>query len=115
MSLRRVILESPYGAPDAEGIAANVAYARRALRDSIMRGEAPLASHLLYTQPGVLEDGDPEERALGIRAGLAWAGFAEASVVYIDRDISPGMKQGIEEAMRIGLKVEFRTIGGDHA
>jgi hypothetical protein len=46
--MRRVIIESPYSG-DVE---TNVAYARAALRDCLSRGEAPLASHLLYTQPG---------------------------------------------------------------
>ena len=36
-------LESPY----AGDVAANVAYARRCLADSVARGEAPLATHLL--------------------------------------------------------------------
>lgn len=44
----RIILESPY-AGDVEG---NLTYARRAMHDSLMRGEHPIASHLLYTQPG---------------------------------------------------------------
>lgn len=63
-----VIVESPY----AGDVDANVTYARRALRDCLERGEAPIASHLLYTQPGVLDDTVPEQRALGIAAGLAW-------------------------------------------
>jgi len=68
--MKRVIVESPYKGD----IPTNVAYAREALRDSLMRGEAPLASHLLYTQEGVLRDEIPEERALGIEAGLSWGG-----------------------------------------
>jgi hypothetical protein len=43
-----------------------------------LRGEAPIASHLLYTQPGVLNDGVPAERAHGIEAGLAWLRAADA-------------------------------------
>jgi hypothetical protein len=38
----------------------------------LLRGESPIASHLLYTQPGILKDDVPEERPLGIEAGLAW-------------------------------------------
>ena len=35
-------------------------YARACLRDSLLRGEAPIASHLLYTQPvASLDDSDP--------------------------------------------------------
>jgi hypothetical protein len=72
--LRRVILESPY----AGDIERNVAYARAAMRDSLLRGEAPIASHLLYTQPGVLDDQVSDERRLGIEAGLVWRVAAEA-------------------------------------
>jgi hypothetical protein len=56
--VRLVILESSY----AGDIEANVEYARRCVRDALARGEAPIASHLLYTQPGVLRDAVPEER-----------------------------------------------------
>ena len=73
--MKRVILESPY----AGDLGRNIKYPRACLRDSIHRGEAPLASHLLYTQEGVLDDGDPEERKLGIEAGLAWGPVAEAT------------------------------------
>ena len=57
----RVILESPY----AGDIERNVAYARMAVRDSLAKGEAPIASHLLYTQEGILKDEVPEERQWG--------------------------------------------------
>ena len=106
--MRRVILESPY----AGEIEANVAYARRAMRDSLLRGESPIASHLLYTQPGVLDDADPLEREIGISAGLAWGAEAEATVVYTDRGISRGMTFGIERAEREGRPVEYRSLEG---
>lgn len=105
--MRLVIVESPY----AGDVEANTEYARRCVRDSLLRGEAPIASHLLYTQPGVLRDEIPAERQHGIDAGLAWRAVAEASVVYIDRGISKGMEYGIESARDAGLPVEFREIG----
>lgn len=106
--MRRVILESPF----AGDIARNVAYARAALRDCLLRKESPLASHLLYTQQGVLDDGDPVERKLGIEAGLAWGAEAEATVVYQNFGISRGMQFGIERAAREGRLVEYRTLAG---
>lgn len=105
---RLVILESPY----AGDVVANVAYARAAMRDSLLRGEAPAASHLLYTQEGVLDDGNPAERALGIEAGLAWGRAAEATVVYEDMGVSRGMLQGIARAMAEGRPVERRLVPG---
>lgn len=104
--MRRVILESPY----AGDIEANVAYARACVRDSLLRGEAPIASHLLYTQPGILRDDVPGERQHGIDAGLAWRLVAEASVIYTDRGITPGMELGIERALAAGLAVEYRSL-----
>jgi hypothetical protein len=104
--MRRVILESPY----AGSVAQNVAYARAAVRDSLLRGEAPIASHLLYTQPGVLKDDAADERRLGIEAGLAWRGIAEATVVYQDLGVSPGMRQGIAAAEAAGVPVEYRSL-----
>ena len=104
--MRLVILESPY----AGDIERNVAYARACLRDSLLRGEAPIASHLLYTQPGVLRDEIPEERAIGIAAGLAWLRVAGATVVYQDLGITEGMKHGIRTALEAGLPVEYRNV-----
>ncbi|WP_030149780.1 hypothetical protein [Mycetocola saprophilus] len=102
--MRRVIIESPY-AGDVEG---NSTYARAALRDSLIRGEVPFASHLLYTQ--ALDDTDPAERELGIRAGLEWATTAHATIVYHDLGISAGMQQGIEAATAVGRPIEYRTL-----
>jgi hypothetical protein len=78
-----------------------------------MRGEAPIASHLLYTQRGVLNDDVPDERQLGIDAGHAWIGSAEAMVVYIPRSgqITQGMDIGIKRAKAIGIPVEYRRLG----
>lgn len=104
--MRRVILESPY----AGDVERNVAYARACLRDSLLRGESPLASHLLYTQSGVLDDQIPEERQMGIDAGLAWGVEAEATVVYADYGISCGMRYGIERAEKEGRVVEYRSL-----
>lgn len=75
-----------------------------------MLGEAPLASHLLYTQSGILKDGVPEERAHGIEAGLAWRHFANAFVVYIDNGVSKGMEHGIKAATLSAVPVEYRSL-----
>jgi hypothetical protein len=81
------------------------------MADCLRRGEAPFASHALYTQPGVLDDTIPDERRIGIEAGLAWGEKAEATVVYKDFGITPGMRLGIERADACGRSVEFRTLG----
>jgi len=58
---------------------------RRRSTTASVRGEAPYASHALYTQPGVLDDSIPVERETGIEAGLEWGAKADATVVYVDR------------------------------
>ena len=104
--MRLVILESPY----AGDVQRNIDYGRKCLRDSLLRGEAPLASHLLYTQQGVLDDTDPAERFQGMQAGLAWLEASEGTVVYTDHGISCGMQHGIDMAIALGRPVEYRNI-----
>jgi hypothetical protein len=108
--MRRVILESPFAGKTDADVVINVTYARRCVRDSVMRGEAPIASHLLFTQPGILDDNVPNERRLGIDAGLAWVPFADAMVIYIDRGVSDGMSEAMKYAQRHGLPTELRAL-----
>ncbi|WP_186293232.1 hypothetical protein [Brevibacterium aurantiacum] len=87
-----MVLESPF----AGDTTTNLAYARAAMHDSLMRGEAPFASHMLYTQPGVLDDSNEYERGVGIEANLEWMAGAQGVALYIDRGITPGMSLGIK-------------------
>lgn len=105
---RLVLLESPY----AGDVERNLIYAREAMRDALLRGEYPYASHLLYTQAGILDDRKHEERALGIEAGLAWGAHAARSVVYTDLGISDGMRIGIDRARAQGREVVTRQLKG---
>jgi hypothetical protein len=102
----RVILESPY-VGDTEK---NIKYARACVRDSLSRGEAPIASHLLYTQEGVLRDEVPEERQWGIDAGLAWKEVAIKHVFYIDYGYSKGMECAKNYATENNILIEERTL-----
>lgn len=104
--MRRVIIESPF----AGNTDKNIQYARSCLRDSLMRGESPYASHLLYTQPGVLDDNHPDERKRGIDAGLMWADGADLVAVYTDLGLSDGMKYGISAHQAAGRTIEYRSI-----
>ncbi len=112
--MKLVIIESPYAGGNPIEIEANVEFARACVRDSLQRGEAPIASHLLYTQPGILRDEVPEERQWGIEAGLAWRKVAEATVVYGDKGVSAGMAYGIEAAWKAGIPIEYRTLDEEH-
>lgn len=104
--MKLVIVESPF----AGEVEKNIRYARACVRDSLLRGEAPIASHLLYTQDGILNDNIPTERQHGIDAGLAWRTVAQGSVVYTDLGISKGMEYGIKAAQSAGISVEYRTL-----
>ena len=104
--MRLVIVESPY----AGDVERNRRYARAAMADCLKRDEAPFASHLLYTQDGVLDDMNPEERQLGIRAGLEWGRIADATVVYGDLGTSNGMLLGIGAARALKRPIEYRSL-----
>jgi hypothetical protein len=104
--LIRVILESPYSGD----VPQNVAYAQKCMRDCLRRGETPYASHLLYTQPNVLDDTIPEHRALGMRAGFEWTKVADKTVVYYDLGVSKGMIEGIRNAEKCNIPIEFRKL-----
>lgn len=105
--MRLVVLESPY----AGDIRTNVAYARCCVADCLARGDAPIASHLLYTQPGILRDDVPVERALGIEAGLLWAAHAQVSVFYTDLGWSPGMEAALKRAYAEDREAVVRRLG----
>ena len=108
---RFVVLESPFAAATQAEIEANLAYARAACHDALVRfGEVPFASHIKYTQEGILDDTIPWERSLGIAAGLAEGLLAQKTVVYVDRGFSSGMLKGVELALKAGRPVELRTL-----
>ena len=106
--MKRVIIESPY----AGDVALNLRYLRACMRDCLLRGEAPYASHGLYTQEGVLKDEIPAEREHGIQAGFAWRTVAEMTVVYTDLGVSHGMYLGMKHAQENGHTVELRKLDG---
>jgi hypothetical protein len=100
------IIESPF----AGDVEENIKYARACLRHSLLRGEYPFASHLLYTQEGVLNDSIMHERRLGILTGHGFYYKATICAVYTDRGISKGMKAGISFAKVLGVKIEYRSL-----
>jgi hypothetical protein len=104
--MKRVVLESPF----AGNVERNVAYAKMCIKDMLDRGEAPIASHLLFTQPGILDDNKPEDRKLGIEAGLAWYEGADLVVFYTDFGISNGMKGAMARASNTNIDIEARNL-----
>lgn len=104
--MKKVIIESPF----AGDIERNLDYARKCIKDSLLRGEAPIASHLLYTQKGILDDDKPDERMLGINSGLEWLKVADKHVFYTDYGIISGMEYAIKKSMDYNIEIEFRKI-----
>lgn len=105
--VRCAVIESPFGGEHREG---NERYGHQCIADSIARGEAPFASHLLYTT--ALDDDDPDQRRMGIMRGLEVGKRMDLTAVYTDLGITKGMRQGIKAAEDAGRPVEYRTIGG---
>jgi hypothetical protein len=105
-----VVIESPFRGKGYHETELNILYAKACVHDCLNRGEYPYASHLFYTQNGILDDKNPKERNLGIKGGLAWGNLAPKRVVYIDRGISRGMKKGISAAKKQGKIIEYRNL-----
>ena len=103
-----VIIESPY----MGDVSKNIAYARKCMSDSLLRGESPFASHLLYTQ--VLDDTIPQQRMMGMQRAFEWYRSADLMAVYTDKGISSGMQKGMEIAEEFGIKIEYRRLDGNN-
>lgn len=110
--MRRVIIESPYRGKNQAERLRNISYLKRCLRDSLLRNEAPFASHGLY--PGALDEDRPEERSLAIEAGFEWSSFGEAIIFYTDYGWSPGMLAAQRRAFIMQISIEVRTLNADN-
>lgn len=106
---KRVLIESPFAGETPADEERNKRYLEACIRDCCLRGEAPFASHKMYTV--ALDDTDPEERELGIKAGFVYRETTELSAVYVDLGVSKGMQWGIEHALETSHPVEHRTLG----
>jgi len=95
--VKRVFVCSPYRGDIRE----NRALAQAVCRDVLLAGDAPFAPHRLY--PGVLDDADPSERALGIGAAISW--LAVSDEVLVVGEPSEGMRQEIAAAETLGVPV----------
>jgi|SRR3990172_9678998 len=110
--MERIIIESPFWNEDSNIRELNLRYARLCLFDSLKRGEAPFASHLLYPQV-LLDEKDPIIRQWGIEAGFKWMLAVNKIAVYTDRGISSGMQQGINFAKKYAINIEYRSLEGE--
>jgi len=109
---RFVDVETPYSPGEKGMLEQNLLFARACVGDCFMRGEVPFASHLFFTQPGILDDDVPEERERGILAGkdLIEALPGVTTVVYTKLGVSSGMRYGIQRAKEAGRKTEYMEL-----
>lgn len=103
-----VVIESPFRGINGEYDQENISYLNMCILDCLLRGEAPFASHVMYTDS--LNDYYDEQRYFGIKAGFVWRKFAEKTIFYIDRGFSLGMVKALEHCKENNLNFEIRTL-----
>lgn len=104
MKMNRVVIESPLSG----AVERNKKYLSMCIMDCLKRGESPYASHALF--PHYLDDNNPLERELGIKAGLEWGKMADTIAVYEDFGISEGMQLGIDYYKQFDIPIVHRKI-----
>ena len=95
-----VFICSPY----AGDIERNTENARRYCRFAVSKNCIPVAPHLFF--PQFLDEGDPEQRSLGISFGLVLQGKCREVWVF-GRVISEGMAAEIAKAKARGLPLRY--------
>lgn len=95
-----VYIASPY----AGDVERNIEFARAACQHCIEQGYTPIAVHLLYTQPGVLDDTNPAERETGLKLGRHVLEHCD-ELWQCGNRISSGMAAEIERAKQLGIPV----------
>jgi hypothetical protein len=114
-----VCIESPFKPSDAdvaqyagrysraELLRQNLVYARMLVLNSLLQGETPVASHLLYTQ---VRSEKPELREAGIKAGIELHKRADLVALGVDLGVSSGMRLASDHAALIGVSLTRRVI-----
>ena len=111
MERKLIYVASPYGAPDQDGIDANLLFVKEAGRAVIAAGHTPVIVHLVY--PALLDDAVPEQRALGIQMDFQLLDNCDVLAYYVHKGVSNGMDQEIRRALEKGIPVyRLPRIGG---
>ncbi len=106
-----IIVESPFAADNEKVSKIYAAYLDACLKDCLLNGHSPFAAHGLYTRPGVLDDNDPEQRALGINAGFYWREVANYTIFFTDFGWSKGMIAAKNHCERLSLPYMCAKLG----
>jgi hypothetical protein len=102
---RKLYVCSPLSAPTDEGIRANMYMAQHYVNEVMQYTDArAIAPHAWL--PHLLDDNNPDERALGLEFGMKLLETCDGIVVCSKR-ISNGMRGEIERAMQLCLPILF--------
>ena len=96
----KVYIVSKYAGNIEQNTAAAVTYARYAIE----KKRIPVVSHLLY--PQILDDGDPQQRELGLLFGQALLAMCDEVWVF-GTEHSTGMQAELHEARRLKKRIRF--------
>jgi len=88
--------------PYSGDVKRNKQYARELTARAIQLGYAPITPHLYITE--CLDDNDPDQRELGLNAGIALLSVCNIIIVGKRYGISNGMEREIFKARRAGLE-----------
>lgn len=106
-----ILVESPF----AGEVDKNLAYAQKCMRhvffSSYSGPQIPIASHCFFTL--ALDDRNPAERSIGMKAGFAMRSLASEVRVYLDRGLSDGMVYGIRGAIEAGKPIKLWAFDPD--
>ena len=96
----KVYIASKYAGDIETNVKAAIEYSRYAIK----RDRIPVTVHLLY--PQILDDNDPKQRELGMLFGQALLEICD-EIWVCGTEHSPGMKQEIVEAKRLGKQIKY--------
>lgn len=88
----------------------NAAKARMYMRFAMAHNRIPVASHVLYHR--VLDDGNPEERDLGLFFGKVLLGFCKEVWVF-GENLSKGMKGEVNFAKKQNKPIRYFSINNN--
>lgn len=101
--MKRVYICSPFRAKDSAELDRNIDYAQELTRKALEAGLAPITPHLYITQ--CLNEDNPEERAVGLAAGLELLKGCDFVIAGIRYGVSEGMSREIQTAGKLGIAV----------
>lgn len=104
----RVMVLTPFLSEDPAKAQKMVRYATRAIKDSIMKVEAPLNAATMYEG---LNFRVPIERDIALTSMISWVKGCQLIAVYEDFGLTSAMRAVLNVAALQNKRIEYRTIG----